>query len=209
MKRSRTWFAILSIFVGGFLFISFFTDHPVIKSVSAEIFLLAERLFAALLFLTVADTALLQVRKAGNDGGMRIIRIIGFGVFLAVLLLGLIKGSSASELNKIVFLIQQTMESALAGLVCICLIYAVYRLPIQVPTAMKTSFLVGMVVFLFIYGGFPRILGTSDTINNVIAWIECIPQGCIMGLLLGIALGGAIAGIRLILTGRLPAKEDK
>ena len=209
MKRSRTWFAILSILVGGFLFVSFFINHGTVQNISSEVYLWAERLFAALLFLAVIDTALLQVRKAGNDGGMRIIRILGFGVFLAVLLLGLIKGSGASELNRIVFLVQQTVESALAGLVCISLIYAVYRLPNQASSVMKIAFFIGLLVFLFIYGGFSQVISTSDTFKNVMGWLESIPQGCIMGLLIGIALGGAVTAVRLILTGKLPAKEDK
>ena len=39
--------------------------------------------------------------------------------------------------------------------------------------------------------------------------LECIPKGCLMGLLLGIALGGAVTGLRFILSGKVPSKEDK
>lgn len=209
MKKSRTLFAILSILVGGFLFVSFFIEQPVIQTISAEIFLWAERLAAALLFFTIADTAIAQVRKIGNDGGMRVIRTIGFGVFLAILTLGLIKRPESSELNRIVYFLQQTLESALAGLVCLSLLFAAYRLPNQTSSAMKSSFFIGMLVFLAIYSGLLKMINVSEQFSGIIEWIESIPRGAIMGLLIGIALGGAVTGLRFLFSGKLPSKEDK
>ena len=209
MKKSRTLFAILSILTGGFLFVSFFVEQPLIQTISAETYLWAERLAAALLFFTIADTAIAQVRKAGNDGGMRVIRTVGFGVFLAVLMLGLIKGPESSELNRIIYFLQETLESALGGLVCLSLIFAIYRLPSQTPSAVKASFFAGMLVFLAIYSNLPRMLNKSEQFTHFIEWIRCIPQGALMGLLTGIAIGGAVTGLRFLLSGKLPAKEDK
>ena len=209
MRKSRILFAVLSILTGGFLFVSFFIEQPAIQTVSAEVYLWTECLIAAMLFFTIADTVISQVRKASNDGGMRIIRIIGFGVFLAVLMLGLIKGPESSELNRVVLFVQQSLESALAGLVCLSLIFAVFRLPNQAPSAMKVSFFIGMVVFLAVYSGLLKLFVRSETAAHIVEWLESIPQGALMGLLIGIAIGGAITGLRFLFSGKLPAKEDK
>lgn len=209
MKKSRTLLAILSILTGGFLFVSFFIEQPIVQSISAETFLWAERLAAALLLFTIADAAIVQVRKIGNDGGMRIIRTIGFGVFLAVLTLGLIKGPESSELNRVVYFLQQTFEAALAGLVCLSLIFAVYRLPKQASSAMKVSFFIGMLIFLIIYSGLPRMINGSEQFTGIIEWIQSIPRGAIMGLLTGVAIGAAVIGLRFLFSGKLPSKEDK
>ena len=209
MKRSRTLFAVLSILAGGLFFASCFFEQAAIQTVGAELLLWIERLLAAMLFFTIADTAIMLIRKPGSDSGMRIVRTVGFGVFLAVLLLGFIKGPESSELNRAVYFIQQTLEAALAGIVCICLILAMYRLPSQRASVMKTAFTIGLFTFLVIRSGLPQLVHLSADFIQVIQWIESIPQGAIMGLLLGIAIGAAITGLRFLFSGKLPSKEDK
>lgn len=209
MKRSRILFAVLSILIGGLFFASCFFEQPLLNTIGAELLLWIERLLAAMLFFTIADTAITLIRKPGNDSGMRIIRTVGFGVFLAVLLLGFIKGPESSELNRVVFFVQQTLEAALAGIVCLCLILAMYRLPGQAPSALKISFAVGLIIFLLIYTAVPQIVNMPVVLTNIIGWIQSIPQGALMGLLLGIAIGAGITGLRFLFSGKLPAKEDK
>ncbi len=209
MRKSQTWLTIISILAGGFLFASFFTDQPLVRQISAETLLWAERFFAVLLFFAIADSSILQIRKAGDDSSMRLIRTIGFAAFLAVLILGLIKTPEDENFNRIIAFAQKMMESALAGIVCLSLIFAMYRLPLQQPSALKTSFVIGLIVFLLIYGGIPRMIDMSGIAANVVEWLECIPKGCLIGLLFGIALGGAVTGLRFILAGKIPSKEDK
>ena len=188
---------------------SFFVEQPLVKDLGAEILRWTECMLAVLLFFSAADTAVSLIRKPGNRFGTRTVRILGFAAFLVVLVLGLINGTESESFNNGVYVIQEAFGSALAGIVCLSMIFALYRLPGQSPTVMKSAFFIGLILFLAVYSGVPQMLGLAGRLEPVIEWLKCVPRGCLTGLLIGIALGGAVAAVRFILSGRVSAKEGK
>ena len=209
MKRSQIIFMILSILAGGLLLVSFFTNIPTLDAAAAELLLWAERVSAVLLFFALLDAVILQVRGTGTGSGMRVIRVVGFIVFILVLFIGLTEETGSGKTANLVYIIQKSMEAALAGLVCVSLIFALYRLPSRPPSAGRSAYVVGLFLFLVIYGGLSRYVKLPATVSRIIDWLRCIPRGVLTGLFIGAAIGAAVTGLRLILSGNKSAKEDR
>ena len=209
MKRSQIIFMILSILAGGLLLVSFFTNITTLDAAAAELLLWAERVSAVLLFFALLDAVILQVRGTGTGSGMRVIRVVGFIVFILVLFIGLTEETGSGKTANLVYIIQKSMEAALAGLVCVSLIFALYRLPSRPPSAGRSAYVVGLFLFLVIYGGLSRYVKLPATVSRIIDWLRCIPRGVLTGLFIGAAIGAAVTGLRVILSGNKSAKEDR
>ncbi len=208
-KHAQIIFTVLSVLAGGLLLVSFFTNFPALNTAAAELLLWAERVSAVLLFFALLDAVILLVRGTGSAGGMRVIRVVGFIVFILTLFLGLTDEAGSNATSNIIYLIQKSMESALAGLVCISLLFALYRMPSRPSSPGRSAYLLGLFVFLAVYGGISRYVKLPEQVSRFIDWLRCIPRGVLTGLFLGAAIGAAVTGLRVILSGNRSAKEDR
>ena len=208
-KRSQLIFTLLSVLAGGLLLVSFFTNVSALDAAAGELLLWAERVSALLLFFALLDALILQIRGTGSAGGTRVIRVIGFIVFILTLFLGLTDEPGSNVTSNIVYFIQKSMESALAGLVCVSLIFALYRMPSRPSSPGRSAYLLGLFVFLAVYGGITRYVKLPEQLSRFIDWLRCIPRGALTGLFIGAAIGAAVTGLRVIFSGNRSAKEDQ
>lgn len=208
-KRSQIIFTLLSVLAGGLLLVSFFTNVSALDAAAGELLLWAERVSALLLFFALLDALILQIRGTGSAGGTRVIRVIGFIVFILTLFLGLTDEPGSNVTSNIVYFIQKSMESALAGLVCVSLIFALYRMPSRPSSPGRSAYLLGLFVFLAVYGGITRYVKLPEQLSRFIDWLRCIPRGALTGLFIGAAIGAAVTGLRVIFSGNRSAKEDQ
>ncbi len=208
-KRSQIIFTLLSVLAGGLLLVSFFTNVSALDAAAGELLLWAERVSALLLFFALLDALILQIRGTGSAGGTRVIRVIGFIVFILTLFLGLTDEPGSNATSNIVYFIQKSMESALAGLVCVSLIFALYRMPSRPSSPGRSAYLLGLFVFLAVYGGITRYVKLPEQLSRFIDWLRCVPRGALTGLFIGAAIGAAVTGLRVIFSGNRSAKEDQ
>ncbi len=66
-----------------------------------------------------------------------------------------------------------------------------------------------MILFLIIYSGVLLLVPENTILTTVVEFIETLPLGGIYGLLLGIAIGGLVTGIRILFLGEHPYGERK
>ena len=94
--------------------------------------------------------------------------------------------------------VQVSIESALAGLVLFALVYGAYRLMRKRVTGSALLFTVGLLVLLV--GALPFSSPVIRLIGSIRDWLLAVPVSAgARGILLGIALAAAVAGVRVLI----------
>ena len=119
--------------------------------------------------------------------------------FLVTFIAGLTLTPANSQFQHVVTSIQVPVEASLMGVLAVSLAYASVRLFQRRKGIMGFFFILSTVVFLVISSGFLSIGNSMPVFKDVLAVVEQLPVAGGRGILLGIALGGLTAGIRILL----------
>lgn len=209
MRKRKALLIILSLLTGLFVILTAFSADPKVLAVRAEFLHWASLLFAVLLFFAILDYVIACAKSPLDSSESTVGNFIVFAAFIGALLLGLLDGFDSPQLRQAVFTLQTSVETSLAALVCIGLIFALYRLPRQKMSLMKASFICGMFVFLLIYGGIFSYVPLPYAGERAVELIRLIPAGTLFGLLLGVAIGALVTGVRFLIFGKNPYREHK
>ena len=100
--------------------------------------------------------------------------------------------------------LQVAIESALAGLMAFFFVYAAFRMMRRRLSLASTFFIVVVVVMLLGWGALPV---TGNFLTGLREWIISVPAtGGARGILIGMALGTVIVGIRVLIARDRPYK---
>ena len=209
MKSGKRFLNIIVILLGILVFSLLIIENPTAEMLQASIFHWAELLFAVLLFVSIIHFILSCIRSPMDGIASSVNHILAFASFLGVLVLGFLDGFESPQLLQTVLTVQTAVETSLAALISIGLIFALYRLPLHRITPMKGAFLAGMIVFLVIYSGILNYFTENSVVSVIIQLLKAIPLGVIYGLLIGLAIGGLVMGIGFIFFGKNPYRGQK
>lgn len=171
--------------------------------------------FLQLATITIAVTVLIGIINLLSVHGQRILRptdgramtrvysLIVVVSALAVIVLGTLERSGVLTGEPPVTMIllegvQVSIESALAGLVLFALVYGAYRLMRKRVTGSALLFTVVLLVLLV--GALPFSSPVIRLIGSIRDWLLAVPVSAgARGILLGIALAAAVAGVRVLI----------
>ncbi len=208
-KPKNLWSGIVVALIGILTLLSGYSDNATVLQIRQAVLVWTGLVFAVLIFLAIIDFILGKVRNLGDRSQSFLNNFITFAVFAAVLIYGLTIPFEDPNFQRAVFNFQSTVESALAGLICIAMLSALYRLAKFRPGRMKAAFVLGFIVFLLIYSGFFLFLPENALLTSALHLIETLPLGGIYGLLIGIAIGALVTGIRVLFLGEHPFREGE
>ena len=113
--------------------------------------------------------------------------------FVVTLAAGLWLTPANAGYQRVVTAIQAPVEMSLLALLAFSLAYASLRLLQRRRDLMSIIFVISAVVFLFLFSGFLPAAG------NVFGFLQRLPMAGARGILLGVAAGSVMTGLRILL----------
>ena len=205
----KNWILIPAAVIGIFVLISGYSDLDVIVQIRQAVIQYTGYLFGLIIFFAIVDFILGRIRNLGDKNRSFFNNLITIAVFFAVLIYGLSNSFENQGFQKTILDMQSSIESGLAGLICIVMIGGLYRLSKFRKGKLKTFFVLSTVVFLIVYSGVVYFFPENQVLLSIIDFIQTLPMGGIYGLLLGIGIGGLVTGIRVLFLAEHPYNERK
>lgn len=192
----RTLPTAIAIAVGIFVLLRIFFPIPFLDAIGEYFIETAIIVAAFALFLGVLNVLRVHSRKI-REGSNRFYSFVLMAAMLIVLGVGLIlpEGPSAPEVRWIFTNIQAPIQAALSALLVFFVVVAAYRL---LARRNLESVVILIVAFLVLLG--QAAMGLVPLLVDVKDWILDVPaMAGVRGILLGVALGAVMTGIRLLL----------
>lgn len=117
--------------------------------------------------------------------------------FILTVAAGIYLGPTNESFKKVVTAIQTPIESSLMAILAVTLAYSSLRLLQRQHNWMGVFFFAAVIVFLLINSGVLSFFSNVPVLQDLIAGIGEIPVAGARGILIGVALGSLLTGIRI------------
>jgi hypothetical protein len=193
----RTLPTAVAMAISVFVLAALFTDIPLLDDMGVFFIDTAAILAAFALFLGLINIARVHARKIRENPSKSLYSFVLLLSMFAVLLPGLLRttGPSHPIVQWLFQNVQAPIQASLSALLVFFLITAAYRL-LRLRSAESAVML--LVVLLVLAG--QVAIGLVPALVNIKDWILDVPvMAGVRGILLGVALGAVLTGIRLLL----------
>jgi hypothetical protein len=201
--------AAVAIAVGLSVLVAVFTTDPSLEAIGTYLINTAVIIAAFALFLGVINVLRVHARKIHDSQPGSIFSVVLIAAMLVVLVIGLPplpgrpSGPSQPIVQWIFDNIQLPIQASLSALLVFFLVTATYRLLL---VRNLESAVMLIVVLLVLLG--QSALGLIPALPELKDWILEVPtMAGVRGILLGVALGALLTGIRLLLGLERPYSE--
>ncbi len=137
-----------------------------------------------------------RVRDKHPRKGTSLIIIIAFGVTFVA---GIFLGPSNPGFQKLVTAVQVPIESSLMAILAITLVIASLKILQRHRNWMGFVFFVSVILFLVLNSGVLAFTSEIPILRDLLSAFHQIPVAGARGILLGVALGSIVTGIRVLI----------
>ncbi len=189
----------LAIATGLLVLAGYIVPIPFLVSLRTLLLGWAVILVAVATIVGVINLARVHWNKATRREGRDYYSIIFLVAFLLTIAAGVILGPTNPDFQQAVLSIQVPAESSLMALLAIVLAYASLRLLQNRRGILAILFVFSAVIFLFLSSGLLAGVDAVSPLKEIIALLNRLPVAGGRGILLGIALGSLVAGLRILM----------
>jgi hypothetical protein len=186
----------IAITIGVIILLGYFLTIPLIQTVRLYLIEWAIILGGIAALVGILNMIRVHWRKVKSKNFFSIIVILAF---LVTLVAGILLTPTNPQFQNVVTYIQVPIEATLMGLLTFSLIFATIRLFKVKKGLMGVIFLISALLFLLISSSFLLSMIKIPGVEMILSAIQTLPMAGARGILLGVALGGIVAGIRVLI----------
>jgi hypothetical protein len=189
----------VAIIVGLLVLLGYFVPVPAL--VQLRTLLLGWAVILVAIATVVGILNLFQVHwhKLARKPGRDIYSLVFLLAFVLTIVVGVWFGPASPEFQQLMLSVQMPAESSLMALLAIVLAYSSLRLLQRRKGNLAIMFIFSAVLFLILSSGLLAAVETVSPAKEIIAVLNRLPVAGARGILLGIALGSLVAGIRILM----------
>lgn len=191
--------AAIAIAVGIILLAGYFVPLPLLQNTRSLLLGWAVILAGIAALVGIANLVRVHWQKATTSRGRDLYSFVLLLAFTITLVFGLIRGPGDQEYQKAVLSIQVPVEVSLMALVALSLAFAGLRLFSRRRGLMGTVFFLSAVFFLVLLSGLGSALDAVPVLGGVVKSLQALPLAGARGILIGIALGSLVTGVRILM----------
>lgn len=188
--------AAIAISIGLIILAGYFLPFPVLQSVRTVLLGWAVSLIGVAAIVGIVNLITNQwssMRSPVKGKGYSIVLILSF---LITLLAGLVLTPAHPAFQKIITQVQVPIEASLLAVVSVILVLAGIRLFQKRKGWMAAVFLISAILYLLIGSGL--LFAGNASSSGLAAFLLRLPIAGGRGILLGVALGSLVAGIKIL-----------
>lgn len=191
--------AAIAIAVGLIILIGYFVPLGVLTNLRTYLLDWAIGLAGVASLVAIINLLMVHGRKVKDRREPDRFSILLIIAFAATFIVGVVFGPASKTFQNIITSIQIPIEASLMAVLAISLTYASLRLFKRRKGWMAVLFVISTIVFLVVGSGFLSIGSQFPVLRDVLGAINMLPIAGARGILLGVALGGLTAGLRILM----------
>lgn len=189
---------IVGFIVGAIILVGYFLPSPILAAIRTPMLDWAVILSGVAGLIAIINLIFgVHWRRLRDPSKNHLFSGLVIFAFLVTLAAGIYYGPTNSTYQKVVTSIQMPIEASMMAVLAVTLAYSSLRLLQRQRNWMGFFFFVAVILYLLLNSGILSFTANIPVLNGLVSGISQLPIAGARGILIGVALGSLLTGIRI------------